>query len=166
MVAVLFLIGEGKETPELITQLLDLGTYPRKPNYEMASDAQLLLYEIGYDSIPAWHEHATSHRVTLGVNDLWGEQQRSLMLRSAMMHEMRGSLPVEAAAAAAMADGSSGGGNDEGGVASLAAAAARAGFYCATPPGGTDSRHSRNHKPFSERTTSESVEVKTKGKAK
>ena len=44
--------------------------------------------------------------------------------------------------------------------------AARAGFYCATPPGGTDSRHSRNHKPFSERTTSESVEVKTKGKAK
>ena len=38
MVAVLFLVGEGKERPEIVTELLDLQATPRRPNYEMASD--------------------------------------------------------------------------------------------------------------------------------
>ena len=33
MMAVLFLVGEGKEAPEIVSELLDLERYPRRPNY-------------------------------------------------------------------------------------------------------------------------------------
>ena len=39
MVAVLFLIGEGKEAPTIVSELLDTARYPRRPNYEIASEA-------------------------------------------------------------------------------------------------------------------------------
>ena len=51
MVAVLFLVGEGKESPDIVSQLLDIERMPRRPNYEMASDAPLLLHSIDYDQI-------------------------------------------------------------------------------------------------------------------
>ncbi|KAI9756006.1 MAG: hypothetical protein M4579_004051 [Chaenotheca gracillima] len=43
MVAILFLIGQGLESPSLISQLLDVKLNPTKPMYEMASDAALVL---------------------------------------------------------------------------------------------------------------------------
>lgn len=44
MAAVLFLIGQGLEPPELITDLLDIEKIPRRPMYEIASDAPLILW--------------------------------------------------------------------------------------------------------------------------
>ena len=179
MVAVLFLVGEGKEDPEIVTQLLDLVRYPRKPNYEMASDAQLLLYEIGYDSIPAWRhgdgsasgaEPAARSRSLLAVHDLWGEDQRALLLRGAMLEAMRASLPLEEAAATAAASGDAGGVSQGGSAAPDAAAAevvaaARASFG-PVPPGGGPRARAASHTPLAQRPTAESVEVRTKGKAK
>lgn len=51
MVAVLFLIGKGKEPPEIITQLLDIQENPQKPAYDLASEAPLLLYDCGFESV-------------------------------------------------------------------------------------------------------------------
>ncbi|MCJ1354140.1 MAG: hypothetical protein MMC33_004127 [Icmadophila ericetorum] len=45
MVAILFLIGQGLESPYLITQLLDVKTNPTKPLYDMAEDAPLVLWD-------------------------------------------------------------------------------------------------------------------------
>ena len=45
MIAILFLIGQGLEKPELISQLLDTKLTPRKPIYEMATDAPLVLWD-------------------------------------------------------------------------------------------------------------------------
>lgn len=45
MVAILFLIGQGLESPELITQLLDIKANPTKPQYELAEDAPLVLWD-------------------------------------------------------------------------------------------------------------------------
>lgn len=45
MVAVLLLIGQRLESPSLITELLDVEKYPAKPNYEMANDIPLILYD-------------------------------------------------------------------------------------------------------------------------
>jgi len=45
MVAVLFLIGQGLESPEVITRLLDVEQNPQKPMYEMAEDAPLVLWD-------------------------------------------------------------------------------------------------------------------------
>lgn len=45
MVAILFLIGQGLESPSIVRELLDVEKNPRKPTYEMASDAPLVLWD-------------------------------------------------------------------------------------------------------------------------
>lgn len=45
MVAILFLIGQGLESPTLVSELLDVQRYPRRPLYEMADDAPLVLWD-------------------------------------------------------------------------------------------------------------------------
>jgi len=45
MVAILFLIGQGLESPDLVDEMLDVGHNPLKPQYEMADDAPLVLWD-------------------------------------------------------------------------------------------------------------------------
>ncbi|KAJ5492886.1 hypothetical protein N7539_001632 [Penicillium diatomitis] len=45
MVAILFLVGQGLESPSIVRDLLDIAKNPRKPAYEMASDAPLVLWD-------------------------------------------------------------------------------------------------------------------------
>ncbi|KAJ5439622.1 uncharacterized protein N7458_010620 [Penicillium daleae] len=45
MVAILFLVGQGLESPSIVPELLDIIKNPRKPSYEMASDAPLVLWD-------------------------------------------------------------------------------------------------------------------------
>ena len=45
MVSILFLIGQGLESPSLVTKLLDIHNNPTKPMYEMAEDAPLVLWD-------------------------------------------------------------------------------------------------------------------------
>ena len=45
MVAILFLIGQGLERPSVIDDLLDVSKTPTKPQYEMADDAPLVLWD-------------------------------------------------------------------------------------------------------------------------
>lgn len=45
MIAILFLIGQRLEEPGLIRELLDVDKNPRKPQYEMADDRALVLWE-------------------------------------------------------------------------------------------------------------------------
>lgn len=45
MIAILFLIGQRLEKPSLVKELLDVVKNPRKPQYEMADDRALVLWE-------------------------------------------------------------------------------------------------------------------------
>ncbi|KAI9791217.1 MAG: hypothetical protein M1816_004209 [Peltula sp. TS41687] len=45
MVAILFLIGQGLESPSLVSELLDVERHPCRPLYEMADDAPLVLWD-------------------------------------------------------------------------------------------------------------------------
>lgn len=45
MVAILFLVGQGLESPDIVAKLLDVQTLPQKPTYEMAEDAPLVLWD-------------------------------------------------------------------------------------------------------------------------
>lgn len=45
MVAILFLVGQGFESSSIVRDLLDPTKNPRKPQYEMASDAPLVLWD-------------------------------------------------------------------------------------------------------------------------
>lgn len=45
MVALLFLVGQRLEAPSVISELLDVATNPRKPNYVMADEVPLVLWD-------------------------------------------------------------------------------------------------------------------------
>ncbi|KAF8542844.1 pseudouridine synthase, partial [Trichophaea hybrida] len=45
MMAVLFLVGQGLEQPEVVRDMLDLNIFPTKPAYEMAEDRPLVLWD-------------------------------------------------------------------------------------------------------------------------
>ncbi|QKX57352.1 uncharacterized protein TRUGW13939_04464 [Talaromyces rugulosus] len=51
MVEILFLIGQGVESPSIIPELLDVSKNPCKPTYEMASDAPLVLWDCSFPDI-------------------------------------------------------------------------------------------------------------------
>ncbi|KAL4945493.1 pseudouridine synthase, partial [Aspergillus oleicola] len=48
MIGILFLVGQGLESPSAVPDLLDVSKNPRKPMYEMASDAPLVLWNCVY----------------------------------------------------------------------------------------------------------------------
>lgn len=45
MVAVLFIVGQGLESPSIVSELLDVKRNPRRPTYEMATDTPLVLWD-------------------------------------------------------------------------------------------------------------------------
>lgn len=51
MVSVLFLIGLHLEAPEVIEGLLDITRFPEKPQYAMASEIPLILYDCRFESL-------------------------------------------------------------------------------------------------------------------
>lgn len=51
MMAVLFLIGQELENPNLVTEMLDIELTPQKPVYDMASDVPLILYDCKFPEI-------------------------------------------------------------------------------------------------------------------
>ncbi|KAL0984430.1 hypothetical protein UPYG_G00141380 [Umbra pygmaea] len=57
MMAVLLLIGQKLEAPELIDQLLDVEKNPRKPQYSMAVDFPLVLFDCHFEGL-SWRKEA------------------------------------------------------------------------------------------------------------
>eukprot|EP00064_Thunnus_orientalis_P001540 superscaffoldBa00000106_g1543 len=55
MMAVLLLIGQKLESPEIINQLLDVQNNPRKPQYSMAVDYPLVLYDCNFEGV-SWKQ--------------------------------------------------------------------------------------------------------------
>ena len=90
MVAILFLIGQGLESPTLIDDLLDIAKTPSKPRYDIADDAPLVLWdcvfptdmsetsEKGYEDSLPWitengqlkpSSYSTSNNATINSNN-------------------------------------------------------------------------------------------------
>ena len=51
LVAVLFLIGHHLEAPEVIDWMLDITQCPRRPQYNMASELPLVLFDCGFENV-------------------------------------------------------------------------------------------------------------------
>lgn len=51
IMAILFLVGERNESPDIILKLLDVNTIQAKPQYMMADELPLVLHECGYDNL-------------------------------------------------------------------------------------------------------------------
>jgi len=52
MAGILFLVGRGVECEDLVERLLDPERTPNKPNYDMASELPLVLYDSHFPSLP------------------------------------------------------------------------------------------------------------------
>lgn len=82
IMAVLFLVGQGKEKPDIVSQLLDVEHCPRKPQYSMASDFPLMLFDCNYEDL-IWRYDRVEHVSNLQhLQELWTQHSvKALVIR-------------------------------------------------------------------------------------
>lgn len=80
LVSILMLVGRGLESPDIIKDLLDLDKYPLKPNYPLASEVPLILYECGYENLQFRHSIENETRVFSDFHRLWRESMLTARL--------------------------------------------------------------------------------------
>ncbi|KAJ3044114.1 hypothetical protein HDV00_003218 [Rhizophlyctis rosea] len=102
MVAILFLVGRGLESPTIVKDLLDMSKHPPdagRPTYEMASEFPLVLVECGYpDGTFDWRaaddggsEEEGVAKIYGRVKDLWKDHAiKEVQLRSLLGDIRRG----------------------------------------------------------------------------
>ncbi|XP_028287960.1 tRNA pseudouridine(38/39) synthase [Parambassis ranga] len=71
MMAVLLLIGQKLEAPDIINQLLDVEENPRKPQYSMAVDYPLVLYDCHFEGLSWKQETEELNFVLSALQQLW-----------------------------------------------------------------------------------------------
>eukprot|EP00039_Didymoeca_costata_P013043 m.192565 g.192565 ORF g.192565 m.192565 type:complete len:221 (+) comp15658_c0_seq11:161-823(+) len=82
MMAILFMVGHGQEKQEIVSELLDVEKTPRKPQYDMASELPLVLYNCEYKDI-TWQDEIGAHsRVFDSIHNFWKEMAiKAVVLR-------------------------------------------------------------------------------------
>ncbi|XP_063923480.1 tRNA pseudouridine(38/39) synthase isoform X2 [Zophobas morio] len=68
---ILILIGQHKEKPEIILELLDVTSNPRKPDYHLASEIPLNLYDCYYDKIDWIYDQKSLKVVASKLQEMW-----------------------------------------------------------------------------------------------
>ncbi|NXX74425.1 PUS3 synthase, partial [Urocolius indicus] len=82
MAAVLFLVGQGMESPQIIEQLLDVEKNPRKPQYSMAVEFPLVLYDCEFENLRWIYDREVQEFNVRLLQQLWAEHAvKSHMLR-------------------------------------------------------------------------------------
>lgn len=71
IVSILFLIGQNKESPNVIKELLDVENNPRKPEYNIASEIPLNLYLCEFDSNDWFIDQNALSNVIKKLKSLW-----------------------------------------------------------------------------------------------
>ena len=93
MVGVLFAVGRGEESPDVVTRLLDVDQHSRKPTYRMASERGLILHYTAFPSslLPSDAPPCTSlmAETLRGVYGSLFQQQRVAQLSAEVLRHMR-----------------------------------------------------------------------------
>lgn len=71
IVAVLFHVGLGLEEPRVVSDLLDVEANPRKPQYSMASEFPLVLYDCQFEGLDWQYSTEELVSVTKQLQKLW-----------------------------------------------------------------------------------------------
>ena len=77
IVALLFLIGQHKEEPQIISELLDVEKHPNKPQYCMSADFPLVLFDCSYSEsdINQWvYDSKALEQLIRHLQNLWTKQ--------------------------------------------------------------------------------------------
>ncbi|KAG0204178.1 tRNA pseudouridine synthase 3 [Mortierella sp. GBA30] len=95
MMAVLFSIGQGLEEPEIIDQMMDLKQCPAKPNYDMASDLPLVLYDCHFENLEWQYQtevdlisDITPLRLYRAMEDQWSCYVTKSLMYSRMLQQL------------------------------------------------------------------------------
>ncbi|PWA96041.1 pseudouridine synthase family protein [Artemisia annua] len=88
MVAVLFLIGQGLESPDVIDALLDVDKTPRKPQYKMAPEIPLVLQSCEFKGLKFTCSSDARRALQLHLE----KECRAYKLQAAIFHEGLSSL--------------------------------------------------------------------------
>lgn len=90
MVAILFSIGQELESPLIITDLMDMTKYPTKPQYEMAHDIPLVLYDCEFPPME-WKSTNDEYRLHRVIQS-FTRMQYDLQLKTQMLQIMENTL--------------------------------------------------------------------------
>lgn len=74
MMAILFLIGQGMEKPEIIDELLNIEKNPQKPQYSMAVEFPLVLYDCKFESIKWIYDREVHEFNVTHLQQQWANQ--------------------------------------------------------------------------------------------
>ncbi|XP_028394094.1 tRNA pseudouridine(38/39) synthase-like [Dendronephthya gigantea] len=84
MVAILFLVGQNLEKPEIIDHMLDITKCPRRPQYSMASEIPLVLFHCEYNDINWQYAKDEVTRIRDSYQKLWTTSS----IKTTMMREL------------------------------------------------------------------------------
>lgn len=65
------MVGRGDEDPEIVTALLDVEKHPCKPQYGMASDLPLVLYDCKFPNLVWRHGAVSLARISSVLHTHW-----------------------------------------------------------------------------------------------
>ena len=85
IVSVLFRVASHKEEPDIVSELLDIEANPRRPQYHIASEIPLNLFQCDYDDQLEWNYNQEALSVSVRqIQDLWAEHA----IKSTMFKEV------------------------------------------------------------------------------
>ncbi|XP_072467606.1 tRNA pseudouridine(38/39) synthase isoform X3 [Notamacropus eugenii] len=84
MMAILFLIGQRMEKPEIIDELLNIEKNPQKPQYSMAVEFPLVLYDCKFENIKWIYDREVQEFNVTHLQQLWA----SYAVKTHMLYSM------------------------------------------------------------------------------
>ncbi|GFY51783.1 hypothetical protein TNIN_16801 [Trichonephila inaurata madagascariensis] len=88
IVSLLFLIGQGKEDCNVIEQLLDVENYPRKPQYDIASEIPLVLFDCSYEDVDWVYNEESLKFVIKRLQNMWTHHAVKTIIIRKMLNEL------------------------------------------------------------------------------
>ncbi|CAM0136681.1 unnamed protein product [Umbelopsis sp. WA50703] len=96
MMSVLFLAGQGLEEPEVIRDLLDVSKIPSRPEYIMASDLPLVLYDCEFQGLEWKHANdghtvpgfASPFKLWRHLHEQWYEYMTKAMMFQTLLNDV------------------------------------------------------------------------------
>ncbi|XP_066538703.1 tRNA pseudouridine(38/39) synthase [Hoplias malabaricus] len=92
MMAVLILIGQKLESPEIIDKLVDVENNPRKPQYSMAVDYPLVLYECHFEDLSWNKETEEESHVLSSLQQHWTQTAVKAQVLHGMIQGLQNSV--------------------------------------------------------------------------
>ncbi|XP_012946059.1 uncharacterized protein LOC101858380 [Aplysia californica] len=89
IVSVLFLVAQGKESLEIVEELLNVEKNPRKPQYTMASELPLVLFDCDFGDDLEWVYEADWHEDNIRhLQQMWAQHSVRATMLKRMLKEL------------------------------------------------------------------------------